>query len=69
MTDEDLREEMKKLNLTPQRPWIEKTPFLHSTGGIFEPYVPPEGDGKVSPISKQVKIFIWMFYELAILYF
>lgn len=54
MTKEEVRKEMKKLNLTPLRPWVERTPFLHATGGIFEPYVPPEGDGKVSPITKQV---------------
>lgn len=54
VTEEDLRKELKKRHIMPPRPWAETTPFLHSTGGIFEPYVPPEGDGKVSPISKQV---------------
>lgn len=53
MTDEEMREQMKKMNVLPPRPWQERTPFLHATGGIFEPYVPPEGDGKVSPITKQ----------------
>lgn len=62
MTDEDIRKEMKNMNLTPHRPWVERTPFLHSTGGIFEPYVPPEGDGKVSPISKQVIYIYLIFY-------
>lgn len=54
LTQEHMRMQMKKHNLLPVRPWNERIPFLHSTGGIFEPYVPPEGDGKVSPITKQV---------------
>ncbi|KAK5647726.1 hypothetical protein RI129_002618 [Pyrocoelia pectoralis] len=44
---------MKERGLLPPRPWIENQYFISSTGGIFEPYVPPEGDGKVSPISAQ----------------
>lgn len=69
ITDEEMRKQLKKLNLTPHRPWIETSPFLHSTGGIFEPYVPPEGDGKVSPISKQVKMYVSLFYVFTILFF
>lgn len=57
MTEEEVEKELRKLNITPFRPWTERTPFLHTTGGTFEPYVPPEGDGKVSPITKQVIIF------------
>ncbi|KAL3205125.1 hypothetical protein MRX96_040881 [Rhipicephalus microplus] len=26
--------------------------FLHTVGGVFEPYLPPEGDGKVSVLTK-----------------
>lgn len=54
MTDQEISDQMKKMNVFPQRQWQERSLFLHATGGLFEPYVPPEGDGKVSPISKQV---------------
>ncbi|CAG9863653.1 unnamed protein product [Phyllotreta striolata] len=53
ITDEEMREKLKERGMLPTRPWMERQFFLHSTGGVFEPYVPPEGDGKVSPISKQ----------------
>lgn len=61
MTKEEIRKEMIKKGMLPIRPWNERTPFLHSSGGVFEPYVPPEGDGKISPISKQVEISILTF--------
>ncbi|KAG5893131.1 hypothetical protein JTB14_034151 [Gonioctena quinquepunctata] len=53
MTDEEIRLKLKEQGLLPPRPWVERQFFIHSTGGVFEPYVPPEGDGKISPISKQ----------------
>lgn len=64
MTKEEVRQEMMKRHILPIRPWNEKTPFLHSTGGFFEPYVPPEGDGKISPISKQVNLYYLYFFGL-----
>lgn len=54
LSDEEIRERLRKQGLLPPRPWSERNFFIHSTGGVFEPYVPPEGDGKVSPITKQV---------------
>ncbi|CAH1163569.1 unnamed protein product [Phaedon cochleariae] len=53
LTDEQIRIRLKEQGILPPRPWVERQFFIHSTGGIFEPYVPPEGDGKVSPVSKQ----------------
>lgn len=53
LTEEEIRSKMKERGLLPPRPWIENQYFISSTGGIFEPYVPPEGDGKVSPVSAQ----------------
>ncbi|CAH2005872.1 unnamed protein product [Acanthoscelides obtectus] len=53
LTEEQVRERLKKNGLLPPRPWNERQYFIHSTGTVFEPYVPPEGDGKVSPITKQ----------------
>lgn len=53
---DEIRTRMKKMGLIPPRPWMERPFFISSTGGIFEPYVPPEGDGKVSIISTAVSI-------------
>lgn len=51
MTEEERRTMMKKKGLYPARPWIEKGFTIACTGGVFEAYVPPEGDGKFSAIS------------------
>ncbi|VVC24960.1 Hypothetical protein CINCED_3A023423 [Cinara cedri] len=48
---EILRTRYKEKGVQPVRPWIEHTTFINNTGSIIEPYVPPEGDGKVSPLS------------------
>nr|CAH7719246.1 unnamed protein product [Callosobruchus chinensis] len=53
LSEEEMRERLKQQGLLPPRPWNEKQYFIHSTGSIFEPYVPPEGDGKISPITAQ----------------
>lgn len=53
-TEEQMRSKLKEHGLLPHRPWNEKQYFICSTGGVFEPYVPPEGDGKVSRITKEV---------------
>ncbi|XP_061725704.1 large ribosomal subunit protein mL45 [Cydia pomonella] len=45
---EKLRQKMKERGLLPPRPWIERPFYISATGGAFEPYVPPEGDGKAS---------------------
>ncbi|KAK2727189.1 large ribosomal subunit protein mL45-like [Artemia franciscana] len=50
-TSEEIRTKMKERGLVPPRMWQEKPVFIASTGGIFEPYVPPEGDGKISPVT------------------
>ncbi|KAK0097807.1 hypothetical protein PV326_013648 [Microctonus aethiopoides] len=52
LTPEEVRSKMKEQGLKPSRPWIEKQIFISATGDIFEAYVPPEGDGKFSAISK-----------------
>lgn len=55
MSPEEMRSKMKAAGMQPPRPWSEKQMFISSTGTTFEPYVPPEGDGRVSPISAQVR--------------
>uniref|UniRef100_A0A336K027 Large ribosomal subunit protein mL45 n=1 Tax=Culicoides sonorensis TaxID=179676 RepID=A0A336K027_CULSO len=51
MTEEQLRSKMKERGLIPPRPWMERPFNLTATSEIFEAYVPPEGDGKLSAIS------------------
>nr|CAD7609516.1 unnamed protein product [Timema genevievae] len=52
LSPEQIRSRMKEKGLQPPRPWIERSLYLSCTGGVFEPYVPPEGDGKVSAMTK-----------------
>lgn len=47
----ELKKRMKERGFLPPRPWLERPFHISCTGGIFEPYVPPEGDGKKSIIS------------------
>lgn len=48
---DEVKSRMKERGLLPQRPWMERPFHITATGGTFEPYVPPEGDGKRSAIS------------------
>ncbi|XP_044740130.1 probable 39S ribosomal protein L45, mitochondrial [Chrysoperla carnea] len=48
---DEIRKQMKKMGVLPPRPWMERPFYISCTGDIFEPYVPPEGDGKVSIIT------------------
>ncbi|KAL0818737.1 hypothetical protein ABMA28_008068 [Loxostege sticticalis] len=51
MSREKLRQKMKERGVLPPRPWMERPFYISATGGVFEPYVPPEGDGKASIVS------------------
>jgi len=51
LTPDEIKSRMKEQGLLPPRSWVEKPVFISSTSGIFEPYVPPEGDGKLSALS------------------
>ncbi|KAF5273101.1 hypothetical protein FQA39_LY07591 [Lamprigera yunnana] len=53
MTEEEIRSKLKEKGVLPRRPWNETQYFISSTGSVFEAYVPPEGDGKISPITLQ----------------
>ena len=61
LTKEEIKTRMKEMGVSPARSWIEKPMYISSTGAIFEPYVPPEGDGKVSVISTQVHFRLFQF--------
>ncbi|XP_037036456.1 probable 39S ribosomal protein L45, mitochondrial [Bradysia coprophila] len=51
LTKDQIKSRMKARGVLPPRPWMERPFFISSTGGTFEPYVPPEGDGKRSAIT------------------
>ena len=51
ISSSERRQKMKERGIFPQKPWMEKPMYISHTGTIFEPYVPPEGDGKFSPLS------------------
>ncbi|XP_036330522.1 probable 39S ribosomal protein L45, mitochondrial [Rhagoletis pomonella] len=51
LTQDEIRSRLKERGVLPPRPWLERPFHISCTGGIFEAYVPPEGDGKKSFIS------------------
>lgn len=55
LTPEEQRTKMKERGIAPPRPYMERPFYIAATGGTFEPYVPPEGDGKVSTIKGVAK--------------
>lgn len=55
LTMEEQRSRMKQRGIMPPRPYMERPFYISCTGGTFEPYVPPEGDGKVSSIKGVAK--------------
>lgn len=55
LTPEEQRSRMKERGVAPPRPYMERPFYISSTGGTFEPYVPPEGDGKVSTVKGVAK--------------
>lgn len=57
LTPDEIKSRMKEMGILPPRPWMEKPILITATGGIFEAYVPPEGDGKISELSFEVGIF------------
>lgn len=54
LSKEEVRSRMKERGVNPPNNHLERPIFLSTTGDIFEAYVPPEGDGKVSFITKEV---------------
>lgn len=52
LSEEEIKSRMKEKGLLPPRPWMERPFHVSSTGGVFEAYVPPEGDGKQSALSR-----------------
>lgn len=59
MKPDEIRAKLKERGMLPPRPWMERPYEISSTADIFEPYVPPEGDGRASYVSKEVR-FVMM---------
>lgn len=51
MSPQKARQKLKESGILPPRPWMERPFYISATGGVFEPYVPPEGDGRASLVS------------------
>ncbi|XP_047511304.1 probable 39S ribosomal protein L45, mitochondrial [Pieris napi] len=51
LPEEKVRQKMKERGLLPTRPWNDRPFYVSATGGVFEAYIPPEGDGKASIVS------------------
>lgn len=54
LSPEEARSAMKKKGIVPPRMYTEKPISVACTNLVFEAYVPPEGDGKVTLASKEV---------------
>ena len=50
----EMREMMKERGLLPPTKDSETQVYVSCTGAVVEEFVPPEGDGKVSLLSKEV---------------
>ena len=54
LTPDEMRSKMKETGLAPHRVWDERPLYVSTSNMIIDSYVPPEGDGKISIISKKV---------------
>ncbi|XP_057375452.1 large ribosomal subunit protein mL45-like [Daphnia carinata] len=51
LTPDQIRARMKEQGMLPPRAWMERPLTISATGAVFEPYIPPEGDGKLSSLT------------------
>lgn len=54
LTPEEKRSIYKERGIAPARPWYEKSVFIGCSTQVIDPFIPPEGDGKASILSKDV---------------
>ncbi|XP_022671173.1 probable 39S ribosomal protein L45, mitochondrial isoform X2 [Varroa jacobsoni] len=52
LSPDEIRSLMKEKGIVPGRLWIEKPVFMSCTGTVIDAFVPPEGDGKATILSK-----------------
>lgn len=53
LTPEEYVSKLKEKGIAPPRQYKEKPVAICSMQGVLDPYIPPEGDGKYSVLSKQ----------------
>lgn len=69
MTPEEIRSWRKERGLQPVRPWQEKSFAPTTLAEVIEEYVPPEGDGKLSPLNSavrssiQIRRLVWICFN------
>nr|SVE84505.1 EOG090X0DDP [Daphnia pulex] len=51
LSPDQIRARMKEQGMLPPRSWMERPVFVSATSSVFEAYVPPEGDGKLSALT------------------
>ena len=54
LTPEEYVSKLKEKGIAPPKQYKEKPIVVTTTQGVLDPYVPPEGDGKYSILSKTV---------------
>ncbi|XP_029352186.1 large ribosomal subunit protein mL45 [Echeneis naucrates] len=52
-SERNLEEKSRAAGLVIRQQYIERPINISSTAGIFDPYVPPEGDARLSTLSKE----------------
>lgn len=55
LTPEEYVSRLKEKGIAPPKKYKEKPIVVTTTQGVLDPYVPPEGDGKFSVLSKTVR--------------
>jgi hypothetical protein len=55
-TPEEMRSKLKEKGIVPHRSWDERPLYIATSGSVMDAYKPPEGDGKLSIISKEVRV-------------
>lgn len=55
LTPDEMRSKLKEQGIRPHRAWDERPLYVGTSNTVIEPYEPPEGDGRISIISKEVR--------------
>ena len=58
----EFRDKLKQRGFAPVREWHERPIYMPSSNVVIEAYIPPEGDGKASKLTKEVSKLIKAFF-------
>lgn len=53
LSPDEIRSDLREKGLVPHRKWMERPLYVGDSSNVIDPYVPPEGDGVASIISKE----------------